>query len=200
MLASDRILLVRHGESTYNAEARLQGQADPPLTQRGRREAAALAPLLGEIPPERVICSDLVRARETAALLGHPDAAPDARWREIDVGEWAGCLLAELPQGDEPSWRAGPVVPPGGESWEELSARVADGIDALVAAGGPWLVVAHGGVVRAAVSYLMRADARRLHGPANGSVTVLSRARLLTYAWTPELSDRLPQVRPHGGV
>jgi broad specificity phosphatase PhoE len=195
MLAIDRILLVRHGESTYNAEALLQGQADPPLTERGRREAAALAPMLGALPPDRVVCSDLIRARETAALLGHPDAVPDPRWREIDVGEWAGRPLAELPQGDEPSWRAGPAVPPGGESWEELAARVADGIDALTAAGGTWLVVAHGGVVRAAVSYLMRADARRLHGPANGSVTVLAGTRLLTYAWTPQLSDGLPQVR-----
>ena len=187
MVSGDHLLLVRHGESTWNADGRLQGQSDPPLSERGRRESVALRPLLDGFPPGRVVTSDLARARETAALLGHPDAVPDARWREIDVGEWAGRPLAELPGGSEPSWRAGPVVPPGGESWEELAARVADGIDELVAAGGPWLVIAHGGVVRAGAAYVSGGDARRLAGPANASVTVLARERLLRYAWTPRL-------------
>jgi broad specificity phosphatase PhoE len=188
MLAIDRLIIVRHGESTWNAEGRLQGQADPPLSEQGRREAAALAPALDVAAPDRVVSSDLVRARETAALLGHPDAPVDPRLREIDVGEWAGRPLAELPQGSEPSWRAGPLTPPGGESWEEFAARVADTLDELLDGGGPRLIVAHGGVVRAAVAYLTRADARRLHGPANASVTVLGRDRLHTYAWTPQLS------------
>jgi probable phosphoglycerate mutase len=189
MLASDRILLVRHGESTWNAERRLQGQADTPLSDRGRREAAALAPSLdGSIPPGRVIASDLERARETAALLGHADAPTDPRLREIDVGEWAGRPLTEFPPGFETSWRGGPLTPPGGETWEQLVQRVGPAIDELVAAGGPWLVVAHGGVVRAAVVHLTGADAQRLEGPANCSVTVVAGGRLLSYAWTPELS------------
>src|SRR5690348_10424533 len=123
MLATDRLLLVRHGESTYNAEGRLQGQADPPLTSRGRAEAEALARVLDDLPAQ-AIASDLVRARETAALLGHPAAPTDRRLREIDVGEWQGRMLAELPGGHEPSWRGGPLVPPGGESWPEMVARV----------------------------------------------------------------------------
>src|SRR5262245_32904670 len=120
MLAPERILLVRHGESTYNAEARLQGQADPPLSERGREEARVLARWLDGAAPERAISSDLVRARETAALLGHPDARTDPRLREIDVGEWQGRPLADFPGGSEPSWRGGPLVPPGGETWGEL--------------------------------------------------------------------------------
>jgi probable phosphoglycerate mutase len=188
MLATDRLILVRHGESTWNAEARLQGQADPPLSDRGRREATALARALDGVAPEHVVTSDLARARETATLLGHPDAPTDPRLREIDVGEWAGRPLSELPSGEEPSWRGGPLVPPGGETWEELVARVADAVDELLAAGGSWLVVAHGGVVRAAVVYLTRAHPLRLAGPANASVTLLTRGRLLAYAWTPQLS------------
>jgi glucosyl-3-phosphoglycerate phosphatase len=187
MVSADHLLLVRHGESTWNAEGRLQGQSDPPLSERGRREARALAPLLHHFPKDRVLSSDLERARETAALLGHPEALPDMRWREIDVGEWAGRPLAELPQGSEPSWRAGPLVPPGGESWDELAARVADALDELVEAGGPWLVVAHGGVVRAGAAYMANSDPRRLGGPANGSVTVLGAGRLHAYSWTPDL-------------
>jgi glucosyl-3-phosphoglycerate phosphatase len=183
MLATDRLFLVRHGESTYNAEGRLQGQADPPLSPRGRAEAEALAGLLDG----RVISSDLVRARETAALLGHPEVPTDARLREIDVGEWAGRLLTEFPAGPEFSWRGGPVVPPGGEAWPEFAERVGAVVDALLA-DGPWIVVAHGGVVRAAVTHLTGADARSLAGPANASVTVLDGRRLRAYAWTPQLS------------
>jgi broad specificity phosphatase PhoE len=188
MLARDRIILVRHGESTYNAEARLQGQADPPLTDRGRREATALAHALDGVAPDRVIASDLIRAQETAALLGHPDAPTDRRLREIDVGEWQGRPISDFPSGSEPSWRGGPLTPPGGETWAQLVERVGVVVDELLAAGGHWLVVAHGGVVRAAVVHLTGVDSRRLAGPANCSATVVARHRLLAYAWTPQLS------------
>jgi glucosyl-3-phosphoglycerate phosphatase len=188
MLATDRLLLVRHGESTYNAEGRLQGQADPPLTSRGRAEAEALAPYLDGISAQAIV-SDLVRARETAALLGHPAAPTDSRLREIGVGEWQGRLLSEFPAEPEFNWRGGPVTPPGGEPWPEMVARVGGVLDELrEAGGGPWLVIAHGGVVRAAVTHLTGADARQLAGPANTSVTVLAGRRLLAYAWTPQLS------------
>ena len=189
MLATDRLFLVRHGESTYNAEGRLQGQADPPLTQRGRAEAETLARALDGVAPAQAISSDLVRARETAALLGYPAPRTDARLREIHVGEWQGRMLAEFPPGPEPSWRGGPLVPPGGETWPELVTRVGGIVDELLADSGPWLVVAHGGVVRAAIAHLTGADARQLAGPANASVTVLAGRRLLAYAWTPQLSD-----------
>ena len=188
-MLSARLLLVRHGQSTYNAQARLQGQADPPLSDAGRREAELLAPALAPFPPERVITSDLRRARETAALLGYPDALPDARWREIDVGAWAGRPLSEFPSGSEPAWRGGPLHAPDGETWDELQARVGDAVDELIADGGSWLVICHGGVVRAALSHVTGADPQRVAGPGNASVTVVrtgSPARLETYGWTPE--------------
>src|SRR3954471_3799320 len=154
MLATDRLFLVRHGESTYNAEGRLQGQADPPLTPRGRAEAEALARGLDGAGPDHVIASDLVRARGTPSLLGHPAPPTDARRREMDVGEWSGRPISDFPSGSEPSWRGGALVPPGGEGWPELVARVGAVVDQLLADGGPWLVVAHGGVVRAAITHL----------------------------------------------
>ncbi len=188
-MLSPRLVLVRHAESTWNAEGRLQGQADPPLSDAGRREAEALAQVLGGFPAERVVASDLRRARETATLAGFAGAALDRRWREVGVGEWAGRPLSELPPGSEPAWRGGPLVPPGGERWEEMAARVADAIDELVAAGGAWLIVTHGGVIRAAVAYLTGAEPQRISGPVNASVTVLEPGdppRLLAYAWTPD--------------
>src|ERR671929_2443690 len=92
MLPPDRLILVRHGESTWNAEERLQGQLDPPLSERGREQSRALAAAvdLTGFPPERIVCSDLTRARETAELLGVAPGRYDERWREIDIGEWGG--------------------------------------------------------------------------------------------------------------
>ena len=188
-MLSARLVLVRHGQSTYNAQRRLQGQADPPLSDAGRAEALALAPCLPAF--SSVVTSDLARASETAALLGYPDARRDARWREIDVGAWSGRPLDEFPDQTQAAWRGGPLNAPDGETWAQFVARVGAAVDELVGRGGTWLVVCHGGVVRAAVSHVTAADPRCIVGPANASVTVLrasSPPRLETYAWTPALS------------
>jgi broad specificity phosphatase PhoE len=190
-MLSARLFLVRHGQSTYNAQARLQGQADPPLSDAGRAEAKLLKPALARFEPDRVVTSDLQRARETAELLGYPGARLDARLREINVGAWAGRPLAEFPSGPEPAWRGGPLKAPHGESWEDLQARVGAAVDELIAAGGTWLVVCHGGVVRAAVSHVTGADPQRVAGPANASVTVFRAQdppQLEGYGWVPRLS------------
>ena len=185
-MLSARLVFVRHGQSTYNAQQRLQGQADPPLSEAGRAEARLLAPAL---PPfDQVVTSDLVRASETAALLGYPEARRDPRWREIDIGEWEGRSLADFPDEHERSWRGGPLTPPGGETWPQFQARVGGAVDALVAVGGTWLVVCHGGVVRAVLSHVTGANAQAVAGPANTSVTVVQAGgsvRLERYAWTP---------------
>jgi probable phosphoglycerate mutase len=184
-----RLVLVRHGQSTYNAQQRLQGQADPPLSDAGRDEARALARVLPAF--SQAVTSDLVRASETASLLGYPDAEPDARWREIALGEWQGASLADFADETEYAWRGGSLTPDGGESWLAFVERVGGAVDDLVARGGTWLVVCHGGVVRAALSHVTGADPRTIAGPANTSVTVVRtgpRPRLERYAWTPGLS------------
>jgi glucosyl-3-phosphoglycerate phosphatase len=188
---TDRLILVRHGESTWNAEHRLQGQLDPPLSELGREQARALAPVLGELPGEQVICSDLARARETAELLGLRPARFEPGWREIDVGEWAGRTAAEIDaQADAvTNWRGGPRTAPDGESWAAFTRRVAGEVDALVAAGGPWLVVCHGGCIRVAVAHVTGADPLRLGSPPNASATVFEladRLRLLVYGSVPD--------------
>ena len=105
-----RLLLVRHGESTWNAEHRLQGQADPPLSELGREQAEALLPFLDGIP-ERRLSSDLTRAVQTAELLGLAGAPQDPRWREIDIGEWAGFTLDELDPERVAAWQRGELLP-----------------------------------------------------------------------------------------
>jgi broad specificity phosphatase PhoE len=173
MLSRDRLILVRHGESTWNAEELLQGQLDPPLSERGREQSAALAPIVDAVPDERIVCSDLGRARETA------------------VGEWGGRPAAEIDaQGSElTNWRGGPRKAPSGESWEAFAGRVASAVDELIAAGGPWMVICHGGCIRAAVAHVTGADALALGSPPNASATVFElgrRPRLLVYGSLPD--------------
>src|SRR3954464_12954101 len=135
-MLSARLILVRHGQSTHNAQARLQGQADPPLSDAGRAEAELLRPALPAFEDDRVVTSDLQRAAQTAALLGYPGARREPRLREIDVGAWEGRSLSDFPPGPETAWRGGPLKAPDGESWAELQSRVGQAIDELVAAGG----------------------------------------------------------------
>jgi probable phosphoglycerate mutase len=193
MAAPDHLILIRHGESTWNAEERLQGQLDPPLSELGREQAEALRPLVEAlgVPSDRVISSDLARARETAEVIGLEPAVFDPRWREIDVGEWGGRTAAEIDaQGGElTNWRGGPRTAAHGETWEEFAARVSDVVDELRVAGGPWLVVAHGGCVRVATAHLTGADPLALGSPPNASVTTLElggRPRLLAYGSLPK--------------
>ena len=190
MLPLHRLILVRHGESVWNAEERLQGQLDPPLSERGREQSRALAGMLDGVPEERIVCSDLGRARQTAELLSLRPRL-DPRWREIDVGEWAGRTAAEVDaQNTElTNWRGGSRTAPGGETWAAFTARVTGALDELLAAGGPWLVVCHGGCIRVSVAHVTGADPLRLGSPPNASATVLelaTRPRLLVYGSVPD--------------
>jgi probable phosphoglycerate mutase len=166
----------------------LQGQADPPLSARGRRQAEALAAWAGALEPDSVTASDLARARETATLLGWPEAVPDARWREVDIGAWTGRTAAEVraEEGDAfLAWRRGEHVPAGGESYEQLGDRVEGPARALLAAGGTHVVVCHGGPIRMACARLLGLGLRQLGGLGNASASVLEAmgdgARLAAY-------------------
>jgi len=167
------LYLIRHGESAWNAESRLQGQADPELSERGREQARSLVPVVAELGAERSIVSDLTRAAETAELAGHADALVDPRWRERGLGVWQTQLEAEVPKEDLTAFRDNRFVPEGGEAWPDFQARVGSAIEDLADRGGSWLVFTHGGCVRAAIAYLTGADALTIAGPSNASVTVL---------------------------
>jgi glucosyl-3-phosphoglycerate phosphatase len=176
-----RLLLVRHGESTWNAEHRLQGQADPPLSPLGHEQTAALLPFLAELPA-RWLSSDLTRAVQTAEAVGLGGAPKDPRWREIDIGDWAGHTLDELDPADVAAWQKGELSPPNAETFAELQERVAAAVDEL--RGEDAIVVTHGGCVRAATAHLTGANPRRLAPPANASLTLIEhgdRIRLHAY-------------------
>jgi probable phosphoglycerate mutase len=191
----DRLILVRHGESTWNAEHRLQGQLDPPLSDAGREQARQLRPLVEayDVPPRRVVVSDLSRARETAELLGlRPADGGDPRWREIDVGEWGGKTAAEVDAetGELTNWRGGRRTAPGGETWDAFTDRIAGALHDLLESGGDWIVVCHGGCIRVATARLTGAHPLALGSPPNASLTTFEtggeQARLLTYGALPD--------------
>lgn len=171
-----RLLLVRHGETPWNKDRRLQGQEDIPLSARGMEQARALAPVVRPYAPATVIASDLQRARQTAELLGYGDCRADVRLREADLGVWVGLSAEELmatKAADYLAWRSGTLTPQGAESFEMLIERVRPAIQDLVSAPGPVLVVSHGGVVRAVLAILLDIYPDKLVPVSPGSLTVV---------------------------
>jgi broad specificity phosphatase PhoE len=172
------LLILRHAQSTWNADGRWQGQADPPLTALGQCQARhAARRLSGEQPFDLVVSSDLSRAVETAALM-NAELGFGARHeiesslREYDVGAWSGHTRDEI----ETEWPGylsrfsqGELdYPPGGESRA--------GFDERVAQAGRWvaararanlsqrvLVVSHGGVVRSLARQAGQPETRTGH-------------------------------------
>ncbi len=172
-----RILLVRHGQSQWNATHRLQGQADIALSETGRDQADALRATIEELKPCRAITSDLERVRETAARIGAPDASPVSDLREIDVGGWTGRTTADIVAEDEAAylaWRAGTGTPPGGEPWDAFVGRVTAVIrrEAAIPCTN-LLVVCHGGVIRAILQRFLNLQPASIIPVAPASLTAL---------------------------
>lgn len=156
-----RLILIRHGESVANAEGRFTRGPHEPLSRRGREEALACARrLLGRFDPVALYASPFVRALETARLiggvLGLEPVVVDAL-REQDFGALRGEpyeVLRREPVVDR--WR---FRPPGGETLEEVFARVGPALDEIAErhAGSEVIVVSHGGVMAALQAWVMGA-------------------------------------------
>lgn len=151
------MLLIRHGQSVWNAEGRWQGQADPPLSELGRRQAAEAARRLGSV--DLLVASDLERAVHTAQILsstlGVGPVVIEPALRETDAGEWSGLTKAEIERA-WPGYLAEHRRPPGFEDPAQLLQRVLGALDALhrAYAGAEIAVVTHGGVIYAVEGHL----------------------------------------------
>lgn len=154
------LIMVRHGETDWNVEARLQGQQDIPLNGRGRQQAAAVGRALLAAVPDlsdfTFVASPLDRARETMELMRgamHVDPAAyatDPRLKELTFGDWEGKTWGEVRHSDPDGAAAREAdkwacVPPSGESYGMLAERVSSW---LAERDGPTLAVSHGGVSR----------------------------------------------------
>jgi broad specificity phosphatase PhoE len=169
------LILVRHGESTANAQGLLLGRTDAELTPKGRVQAAAVRRLL-TTPVASLRSSPLKRARVTADLLGL-DLVPeiDDRWIEVDYGEFEAQPLSDVPATVWQQWREDPGFrPAGGETLAEVDQRIAAACEELFAAkgsgaraaNGDVVVVSHVTPIKAAVAWALGASAGlswRLH-------------------------------------
>lgn len=160
-----RFFFVRHGETAWNREGRLQGQRDAALNPLGRRQGGAAGRILAAMLVARGLaaadrsfsCSPLSRARDTMDLLraevgaGLPAVVHDDRLREIAFGDWEGRTWDDLKRAEpllmaerrRDTWN---FVPPGGESYAGLLGRLRPWLEGLPEDA---VVVAHGGVARA---------------------------------------------------
>jgi glucosyl-3-phosphoglycerate phosphatase len=185
-----RILLVRHGETDWNAEGRWQGHSDRSLDDAGRAQAQLLAAHLAHVGIDLLYSSDLARARETAAAVEAAtglEARIDPDLREVDVGGLTGCSRVEVEARDPAwfrTWLEGAVAGyPDGETYLDVHRRSVRAFERVLreAAGGTAAVVCHGGNIRAITLEVVgmgseHADERWRIGPVgNCSITAVER-------------------------
>jgi len=161
-----RVIVLRHGETTHNAAGIWQGQLDSPLSELGLRQADAVGRALAALSPDRIVTSDLTRARVTAESVGRATGIPvevDQRFREIHAGAWQGLSAQEValrwPQ-ERAAVDRGEDLPRGGdgESMADVLARVGEALDELLAdlpAGGCVVVSTHGAASRAVAAWVL---------------------------------------------
>ena len=150
------LAMIRHGPTDWNKDRRLQGRTDVPLSAKGRDATAhwRLPPGILDYHP---VSSPLLRAVETAALLGMEDPEIEPRIQEMDYGEWEGQSLDDLRRdlGQEMAdneTRGLDFRAPGGESPREVQARLTPWLAEVAARGKPTVAVSHHGVLRALLS------------------------------------------------
>jgi probable phosphoglycerate mutase len=211
------LILLRHGETAWNLTGRWQGQAaDTPLTDLGRQQARIVAHRLRAYPVSAIYSSDLLRAFETAQIVGQAlDLPPVAEpgLRESDIGAWTGLtwdeITARFPDEVAAMFAGQDVRRGGGESYGELQARVAAALDRIIAshAGQTVLLVGHGAALRTVIAHVLDADLAQMHRIAIGGNTALSvvqahhgALRLISYNDTAHLDGAGFQVASAEGA
>ncbi|MDP8959082.1 MAG: histidine phosphatase family protein [Actinomycetota bacterium] len=200
------LVVVRHAEAEGNPERRFIGQCDVALSELGRRQADSLARRLAGLPISRIVSSDLCRALDTVTPLSEALGIPidtDPRLREIANGEWGMLLPDEIAAGWPELWAryqdGEDVLRPGGESWNEVRARVLAAVEEIVREGADETVVVstHAGPILSLLGWAAGAPARGsvFFGPfgrldnASISMVALPGPRLLTVNDTGHLSS-----------
>ena len=169
-----RILLARHGVTSWNRERRFQGCSDIPLTDEGRHQAARLAARVALWKPHRIVTSPLRRARETAEAVsqacgGTPLCEEHEGFREMSFGVWEGLTVEQLVQEAGENlhvWSRDPgkYTPPEGEPFGRTQQRALAALEPLLSGGAleeRILVVAHGGILTALVLALLACPPER---------------------------------------
>lgn len=161
-----KFYLLRHGQTNWNIEGKIQGKTDVPLNETGMEQAGFLAMAMGRCMAKALYTSPLLRAKQTAQAVAERMGLPVyvlPELKEVDFGLWEGCTWNEIekkyPQ-DYRLWMKNPasVAPTGGESRQSLSARSRDVVEKVVrrASDGDVVLVAHGGILVYLIDYLLR--------------------------------------------
>ena len=179
------LILVRHGETAWNAEGRVQGQQNSPLSDRGRQQGELVAERLSHGSVHAVYSSDLARARETAELIAAPHGLTvklGSALRERNYGVLEGKTIDEAARTQGIwffAWQANRLhhAPPGGENQPDMCHRVMEALRAIAGAheGETVVVVTHGGPIKSAVYDVLRIPLSLwgLTWVTNGSITTL---------------------------
>jgi broad specificity phosphatase PhoE len=196
------LYLIRHGTTAWHKEGRMLGHRDIPLDEEGMAQADAIAEALADAPLREVVASPLVRAVQTAEVLGRRrgiEVARDPRLGDLRIGAWEGRPVAEVAA--LPHYRRVLAAPderaPDGESLREVARRARGAVEQILAdnpAGDAVAVITHGAVVRALVLEYLDAPLESYESieVAPGSITAIAfqgaSARLVTVGWTPALT------------
>ena len=151
--------VLRHGATEWSASGRHTSRTDLPLTDDGRRQARAIGRALDGQSFERVLVSPLGRARETCELAGYGSVAEITDdLREFDYGDYEGLTTPQIQETD-PGWTVWTAPCPGGETLDQVAARVDRVIAEVCATDGPVALFAHGHVLRVLTARWCQLDA-----------------------------------------
>lgn len=182
-----RLYIIRHGQTDWNVEGKIQGRQDIPLNESGRRQARALAEGMKSRPVIAVYSSPQLRAMETAeaiASLWNLEVQPVPQLMEIGYGQWEGRTAEDILTTDRElyeSWWQHPatVAPPGGETLNQVDERCRQAWD-LIRSGmtGDTAVVAHGGTLAHFIVHLLK-------GQPEAKEIVVSNTSITTMEYDP---------------
>ncbi|MVU76276.1 histidine phosphatase family protein [Nocardia sp. ET3-3] len=208
-----RLILLRHGQTEWNATDRMQGQIDTELSEVGRRQAKDCAPEMACNDLIHIVSSDLRRAHDTALAVAECAGMPvvtDTRLRETNLGDWEGMDHREvdaLYPGARKAWRLDPTfTPPSGESKLEVGARALPVVTELLAERADWpgrtiILVAHGGLIAALTAALL--ELPESNWPALGGLANTSWVQLTSHGpsieqpgWRLDVWNALAKVAP----
>ena len=196
-----QVILWRHGRTSWNVAGRVQGQSDIPLDETGHAQARAAAGRLAALHPQRILTSDLQRARDTAAYLGAATGVEvelEERFRELDFGAREGLTWREawdqMPEGMQ-AWVDGDETQiPGSETHQEAGDRFAEGLRAALPSlpkDGVLVVVAHGAVLRTGICRFLGIPPA--HWGTFGALNNCSWSVLEETPWRPDTQWRLTE-------
>ncbi len=178
----ERLIFVRHGATLWNEERRYQGQRDTFLNDLGRRQAEQVAEALAGARAQFLVSSDLMRAKDTAAIIGESlklAVVTSSLWRERDYGRWEGLTRPEIQELHPEEWRQyrsnpASAAPLGGETLTELKARAIQAVAWVLGKyqGQSGVIVSHGGLLRALLAWIANQERPQFHLD-NGGISVV---------------------------